>query len=381
MKKLLFDDGVVHDIDFFLNDKLFVTNSAIGEPTTANVLDGGFVYGDLSVHGDCNINVSGGSVSSGSGSYTLFAYDNSTVDITGGIVNRLQVLQNSNATIRGGSIRYGLFVYNEAVVEIYDGSIGEVERDLNASNNAKVFIYGGSIGRHLESNNYAEVSISDGSIDYDLIANDDSQVVISGGSIGRSLITNQNSQVVLIGTNFNYPLGYIPDASGTITGTLANGYPIDVPFVRKGNSAILLKAPNIVLTVTAPNGGERYLTNTPVDIEYITEGDASISTVDIEYSSDNGSSWISIATGISNTGTFQWTTPNIESENCIVRVSSSENLTVNDISDGTFIIFNCSEVNPADINSDCYVNMTDFALFAENWLWCGDRYNPLCGVE
>lgn len=187
--------------------------------------------------------------------------------------------------------------------------------------------------------------------------------------------------ITVVGTGFNYPLGYIADTSGAITGTLANGDPFDVPFVREGNGAILLKDPEISLAVIAPNGGGRYLTDKPVDIEYTTEGDAGIDSVDIEYSPDNGSSWITIATGISNTGTYEWVIPNIESEECLVKVSSADNPTITDISDGTFIIFQCSEVNPADLNSDCYVNLIDFALFAENWLWCGDRYNASCGVE
>ena len=235
---VVYDDGEVHIIDFFLYDSLFVINSDTGEPTTANIIDGGYVYSDSHVHGDSEITIDGGSVAS-----DLFTYDSSSLNITGGVVHQLTISNNSRAIITGGSIQYRLFVYNDAIVEIYDGSIGEIGRDLYASNNAKVFIYGGTIGGHLESNNYAEVSISGGSIDYDLIADDDSQVIISGGYIGRSLITHHDSQVVIIGTNFNYPLGYISNTTGTLTGTLANGDPIDVEFIREGNGAILLTSP------------------------------------------------------------------------------------------------------------------------------------------
>lgn len=31
----------------------------------------------------------------------------------------------------------------------------------------------------------------------------------------------------------------------------------------------------------------------------------------------------------------------------------------------------CLEVNPFDANRDCVVDIADFAVFAENWLWCG----------
>ncbi len=357
-----------------------VINSSTDEPTTANIISGGSLYYELHAYGDSNVTVNGGTVSSGGG-HAFFAYDKSKVEIIEGIVNDLKLFNSTTATINGGSIRYYLFLYNDAIVHIYDGSIGEVGRDLNASNNAKVYLHGGSLGRHLFVNNYAEVSISGGAISNNISVNDDSQLFISGGFIGGTLFTKFNSHTTVIGTEFNYPLGYIPDTSGTITGTLANGDPLDIPFVREGNGAILLKDPDISLIVTAPNGGERYLTDKPVDIQYTIEGDATIPTVDIEYSPDNGSSWITIATGISNTGTYEWVIPNIESEECLVKVSSADNPTITDISDGTFIIFQCSEVNPADLNSDCYVNLIDFALFAENWLWCGDRYNASCGVE
>jgi hypothetical protein len=33
---------------------------------------------------------------------------------------------------------------------------------------------------------------------------------------------------------------------------------------------------------------------------------------------------------------------------------------------------------PGDVNKDCYVNFTDFALMAENWLQCNDVFNSSC---
>jgi hypothetical protein len=376
-----YDDGLVHDIDFFLYDTVFVLNSSTGEPTSVNIVDGGSIYYNLSAYGDSNVRVAGGSVNS-SGGHKCFVYDKSTLEISGGMINDLSVYHDSIATINGGSITYNVFAYNNSIVNIYGGAIGVgMGRDLIASNYAKVFMSGGSIGRYLEANNDAEILFSGGSIAYDLIAGDNSQVVISGGSIGRWVISKYNAQVVVVGTGFNYPLGYISGASGTLTGTLASGDPLDVSFTREGNGAILLKDPEIIMAVLSPNGGERLLIGKMHNIEFTVSGNTTIDTVDIEYSNDNGSSWHTIATTVPNSGLYKWTTPNTESEMCLIRVSSSDNPTITDTSDGTFIIFQCSEVNPADINGDCYVNLLDFALFAENWLWCGDRYNPDCGIK
>ena len=46
-----------------------------------------------------------------------------------------------------------------------------------------------------------------------------------------------------------------------------------------------------------------------------------IANVNIEYSIDSGSNWISIATGTGNDGTYSWTVPNAPSATCLVRVS------------------------------------------------------------
>ena len=80
---------------------------------------------------------------------------------------------------------------------------------------------------------------------YDLVGTDDSRTLVSGGYIGRNIYSKYNCQITVMGTNFNYPLGYISNTTGTLTGTLANGDPIDIDFVREGNGAILLANPNI----------------------------------------------------------------------------------------------------------------------------------------
>lgn len=38
----------------------------------------------------------------------------------------------------------------------------------------------------------------------------------------------------------------------------------------------------------------------------------------------------------------------------------------------------CQAQLPMDFNWDCYVNLEDFALFAQSWLACNDQSNPIC---
>ncbi len=71
------------------------------------------------------------------------------------------------------------------------------------------------------------------------------------------LTANDASTVTFVGSGFNYPYGEIPDGSGSLTGTLANGDPIDVWFDVDGDASIVLAVPepsSIALLATAAFG-------------------------------------------------------------------------------------------------------------------------------
>ncbi len=108
------------------------------------------------------------------------------------------------------------------------------------------------------------------------------------------------------------------------------------------------------VTLTTPNGGEVFLVGTQQSISWNSYG---VTTVNLDYTTNNGSSWISIATNVpaknnteyideremvidkgSNLGTYMWTIPNTPSTQTRVRVSSATNPSLNDASDGTFSI-------------------------------------------
>jgi hypothetical protein len=44
-------------------------------------------------------------------------------------------------------------------------------------------------------------------------------------------------------------------------------------------------------------------------------------------------------------------------------------------------VLTCVTYLPMDFNEDCYVNLDDFAIFAQSWLDCNDQSNPNCEYE
>jgi Tol biopolymer transport system component len=90
------------------------------------------------------------------------------------------------------------------------------------------------------------------------------------------------------------------------------------------------------LTLTSPNGGENWQAGTT---QNITWTNMNMDKVMIQFSRDNGTNWDIIAQDYdANAGTFFWTVPNINSSECLIRVSDDLDTDVADISDGMFTI-------------------------------------------
>ena len=111
-----------------------------------------------------------------------------------------------------------------------------------------------------------------------------------------------------------------------------------------------------ILTVVDPIGGEFI----PIGFEYMISWDTIGETgnIIIQYSLDNGSTWNDIDT-VDNTGNYQWLVPNVTSEQCLIYIADEDNMTVYDVSDEVFTIYECPLVSPADFNTDCIVDLID----------------------
>jgi Calcineurin-like phosphoesterase/Purple acid Phosphatase, N-terminal domain len=96
----------------------------------------------------------------------------------------------------------------------------------------------------------------------------------------------------------------------------------------------LVKGTGLVLGT--PDGGESYGAGQMVDIAWATVG--TVAEVDLDLSTDAGATWTPIAEAVPNTGSYSWTIPFVETNDGLVRVSSSASPSVEDESNARFII-------------------------------------------
>jgi hypothetical protein len=91
------------------------------------------------------------------------------------------------------------------------------------------------------------------------------------------------------------------------------------------------------VTVLSPNGGENIEVGESYSILWETTGE--ISNVDIEYLTNEGSSWTTVINSTSNDGSFDWTIPNAPTTTCRIKISDNADNNIYDESDGNFTIF------------------------------------------
>ncbi|MFO7990705.1 MAG: Ser-Thr-rich GPI-anchored membrane family protein [Thermoplasmata archaeon] len=95
------------------------------------------------------------------------------------------------------------------------------------------------------------------------------------------------------------------------------------------------------IEITSPNGGENWAFGEDREITWTTtEMTNPISHVNLHYSVDNGNAWTEIAAGEPDDGTYTWSVPNEDSDQCLVRgtVVDDQGLSGRDSSDATFTI-------------------------------------------
>lgn len=145
---------------------------------------------------------------------------------------------------------------------------------------------------------------------------------------------------------------------------------------RQNFSQLRIAAPeSSTLTLLSPNGFETIMAGTDHDITWNSTG--SIREVLIEFSIDSGQTWSEVRpANIGNTGSYSWLVPIVDSEYCIVRISSADNLSTFDMSNLRFTIYEC--ILDGDLTGDCIVNMADLAVMAAFWLECENPSDPSC---
>ncbi len=259
---VIFDDGGIHDIGYQVNDGVEVRDDTFFDRiTTVNLLPGGSIRWSLIAYQRSLVTVSGGSIGS-----DLLAYNTSQVTVSGGSIGSfLQAHDSSQVTVSGGSVNSYLWASDISQVTVSGGSVG---RWLLAEETSQVTVSGGSIEEDLFARDSSQVTVSGGSIDLDLIASETSEVTISGGLISEgiwagvrptddSLITFDGSDFAINGISVGYgefDTGGMDWVHGTLTGTLANGDPLNNGFYIYGDSSIVLVPEPATLSFLALGG-------------------------------------------------------------------------------------------------------------------------------
>jgi len=92
---------------------------------------------------------------------------------------------------------------------------------------------------------------------------------------------------------------------------------------------IVKQVPRYVATIpaahiTAPRGGEVWVAGSTQSIKWnaTDTNNAALTNVDLAYSANDGGTWTNIATAVSDSGSYNWATPAISSNNVRVRVTA-----------------------------------------------------------
>jgi len=93
--------------------------------------------------------------------------------------------------------------------------------------------------------------------------------------------------------------------------------------------------PQPTITVTAPNGGENLVSGNKTNITWVS---TYLDSVKLEYTTNNGASWVEIAATTPSDGLYEWSVPAVSSSLCKIRVSAAKDKTPSDLSDNNFMI-------------------------------------------
>ena len=110
-----------------------------------------------------------------------------------------------------------------------------------------------------------------------------------------------------------------------------------------------------MISLTAPSGGQTWAVDSP---HYITWKPIGKGTVKLEYTTDDGQKWVSIAAVAPNTGKYLWKVSNLLSQKCRVRITLSSN------GQSTVSHKNFSIIPSQEVARYKWTNVTNHAQFA-----------------
>ncbi|MBL4710006.1 MAG: T9SS type A sorting domain-containing protein [Flavobacteriales bacterium] len=159
----------------------------------------------------------------------------------------------------------------------------------------------------------------------------------------------------------------VPNVQSSQLKLRIEGVSLTNQFDISGGVASIIPSP---ITVSSPNGGEYWDSGTSYPITWTTDSGANVNVVRIKYSLNNGQTWTIINNYVTNSGLYNWNTPNIIDSNVLVQVENRSNGGVpSDRSDAAFSIGIVAPtvvtVNSPNGGEDFYMSTT------RNILWTG----------
>jgi len=91
------------------------------------------------------------------------------------------------------------------------------------------------------------------------------------------------------------------------------------------------------IVVERPNGGETFRPGTTERLQWHSHGGMS-GRVNLEYSANGGGTWMSIATNVADTGSYDWVVPDLSTSQALIRVRDSVMLEVQDENNAPFTV-------------------------------------------
>ena len=119
--------------------------------------------------------------------------------------------------------------------------------------------------------------------------------------------------------------------------------------------------PNSTLNLIYPNGGEIVFADSIVKILWSS---SYVEFIDIHFSSNSGNDWSEIANSITaDLSEWDWTNPNLISDNCRIRIVSNADTSINDASDSNFSIVIDANLNLVTPNGgEVWESLTEYSI-------------------
>jgi hypothetical protein len=155
--------------------------------------------------------------------------------------------------------------------------------------------------------------------------------------------------------------GFVYTPTTSYAGTDSFTYQAKNPYAESAATTVTITViATSSITITSPNGGEVWSIGQPATVAWTSTG--SVGNVDIDLSTNGGSTWTTLVAGTANDGSQTITVPDIYSTQCKVRVRQVTGGSPYDVSDANFAITVAGDSTLSD-----YVDGSDLNVLLANW--------------